>query len=94
MATAWEVLQQIVSITRHVEDLQSEVKELKQDVQSFKDRVAERLKDQEVEAATLKTAQANIRDMVRSEVALSIAELRIRFAEENARRQPPSLDEQ
>jgi len=94
MATAWEVLQQIVSITRHVEDLQSEAKELKRDVQGFKDRVSERLKDQEVEAATLKTAQANIRDMVSSEVALSIAELRIRFAEENARRQAPSLDEQ
>jgi vacuolar-type H+-ATPase subunit I/STV1 len=82
MANVWDVLQQIVAVTRHVEELQADIKQQKHDLELVKDRVADRLRAVEVDVATLTAGQQVLRETVRSEVALAMADLRVRFAEE------------
>lgn len=93
MPSAWEILQQVVSTTRHVADLQTEVKDVRQSLDAFKTQTLEKFQRVEVEIATLKAAQATTRETVRAEIATAVADLRVRYAEEVSRQQRPPLDE-
>ena len=93
MAALWEVLQEIVSVTRHVGELQSDLKEVRRELHEVRDETRSAITAVEKDIIRLTEAQGSIREIVRSEVALALSELRARFAEEEARRQRPPLDE-
>jgi len=96
MASVWEIFQEVASLTRHIQDLQTDVKQLRQDAKQFESAVNTRLGNIDVELATLRTAlegtRENSRETVRAELAIALADLRVRFAEE-ARRPRPELPE-
>lgn len=75
--SALVVLERIESATKRIEKLEHAVASLDQ-----------RLRVVETEVATLKEARAAIRDNVRAEIAEAIADLRVRYAEQTAAREP------
>jgi len=107
-----ELLQGIVSVTRHVQEMQTELRALRSDTE-IRVRAMERIQSQtagenlsgrvrELEQTVagltqsivrLEEARATTRADVRAEITAAVAELRVRYAEEQARRQPdrPSL---
>jgi hypothetical protein len=94
MPPLWEAVQQIASVTRHVAQLQTQVQDVRGEVRALRQDLLERVHAVELEVAALRTeakAQRETqRETVRAEIATAVAELRVRYAEEQARRR---LDE-
>jgi hypothetical protein len=86
MPSLWEVLQDIVSITRHVDELQERITATEQALLELERKASDRIRSVEVDVASLRVSQENMREMVRSEVATAIADVRVRYAEEQLRR--------
>jgi predicted nucleic acid-binding Zn-ribbon protein len=91
VASVWDVIQQIASVTRHVSELQAQLSALEQRFSRFQERVNERLREHDVEIATLKVEREMMREMIRAEIATAIADLRVQYAEDTARRRRPKL---
>jgi archaellum component FlaC len=89
----WEVLQQIASLTRHASELQSDVKQLDQDMRRLEVLTNDRIHAVEMDVAALKAAQATTRETVRAEIATAVADLRVKYVEEVSRQTRPRLGE-
>lgn len=77
MASLWEAIQEIVSLS-------SSVRQLEQRIEALSQTIEPRLRNPEIAVARLEQAHENIRETVRAEVTAAIAELRIRYAEGQA----------
>ncbi len=88
-----QTLQKIMTVTLRLDELSKEVDELEDDVRSELGEHDERIRALEVAVGRLEEARATQRETVRAEIATAIAELRVRFVEEQAQRrqEPPAL---
>jgi hypothetical protein len=97
MAGAWNLLQDIASVTRHLKDIQQEQKDLRRELQHdferLEDEAHTRLRVLEDRVMSLEAHQATTRESIRAEIAIAVSDLRVRYAEEQARRQRPPLED-
>jgi predicted transposase YdaD len=93
MASAWEAIQEIASVTRNLKDLGDRMTRIEGRLDRHQEYTAEQVRRLSSELATLHAAQDTVRETVRAEIALAVADLRVRYAEEQARRQRPPLEE-
>lgn len=93
MAGVWDLLLQVASLTRHVSELRSEMTDIRAQVQRFRDEGSERMHALELDVAGLKAAQATTRETVRAEIATAVADLRVQWAELEAKRRRSPLGE-
>ena len=93
MQGVWQVLQDVASVTRHVSELQVETREIRQELRGLREELQGKLHAMDIEIATLKAAQATSRETIRAEIAEVVAELRVRYSENEAQRRVPSLQE-
>jgi hypothetical protein len=94
VSNLWQILQDIASITRHVGELQTRIDRIESSLRAAEEKTSASVRAIEVDLAALRaevSAQKETqRETVRAEIATAIGELRVRYAEEQARRR---LDE-
>lgn len=100
MAGLWEIIQEVASVTRHLAELREETTAIRADTQELRremharlEGVGERIHVLEREITALQQARETTREAIRAEIAVAVAELRARYAEEQARRNRRGLDE-
>ncbi|MBI3923306.1 MAG: hypothetical protein HY318_17935 [Armatimonadetes bacterium] len=74
MPNVWEVLQEIATATHSIRQLEEDLRDLRMELEP-------RLRNLEIQVARLQEAQQTVRETVKAEIALSVAELRVRYAE-------------
>jgi len=82
MPNVWEILQEVVSTTRHLSELRTEVQDVRGEIRQVRDA----LHAIDNRVVKLEAAQATTRETVRAEIAEAVADLRVRYAEAAARR--------
>lgn len=89
MPNVWEVLQEIASSTHSIRRLEEELREIRLEIEP-------RIRDLEVAVARLQESQQTVRELVRAEIALAVAELRVRYAESQITitAEPPALEDE
>lgn len=80
-------------MTRHVSDLQADLKDVRSEVGHLRESLTGRLHGLELEINSLKGAQAAARETIRAEIATAVADLRLQYIDMEARRHRPPLAE-
>lgn len=94
MQAGIKLVQDVLSITRHLEDLQREYDRLEERVHRFEESCAAKFAEQGAAIAALEATQAAAREIVKSEVILAMSDLRVEFAEREARRRMKALEDE
>ncbi len=82
-----QTLQKIATVAHRLEELSKAVDALKAEVNAQLNEHDGRLRVLEIAVARLEEARATQREIVRAEITAAVAELRVRYAEEQAQRQ-------
>jgi hypothetical protein len=79
-------LQKLITIAQRLDELSVKVEKLDTSVNARLDKQDDRLRALEIAIGRLEESRATQRETVRAEIATAVAELRVRFAEEQRQR--------